>query len=153
MAYVKKVNIKGQDYWYLFHTIRQSNKFLKKSRYLGKELPKNLEQIKQEFLNELHAPKEKSEKEKLIESLTPSERKVFPILKEENELSKIAEISRLQQIEVLRALGWLEAKNLIKINKEEKEIINLDKNGLIYLKKGNPSKIRGVPLKTSIPTK
>src|SRR3989338_3430587 len=140
MAYVKKVNIKGQDYWYLFHTIRQSNKFLKKSRYLGKELPKNLEEIKQEFLNELHAPKEKSEKEKLIESLTPSERKVFPILKEENELSKIAEISRLQQIEVLRALGWLEAKNLIKINKEEKEIINLDKNGLIYLKKGFPEK-------------
>src|SRR3989344_889745 len=158
MAYVKKVNIKGQDYWYLFHTIRQSNKFLKKSRYLGKELPKNLEEIKQEFLNELHAPKEKSEKEKLIESLTPSERKVFPILKEENELSKIAEISRLQQIEVLRALGWLEAKNLIKINKEEKflkklplELLKLNKEDkLIYNELGSRKEIIKTDVKKTI---
>src|SRR3989344_2472344 len=140
MVYVKKVNIKGQDYWYLFHTVRQDNKFLKKSKYLGKELPKNLEQIKQEFLNQVHNPKEKSESDKLIESLTPLERKVIPVLKEEQELNKIAEKSKLQPIEVLRALGWLEAKNLLKINKQEKEIITLDKNGLIYLKKGFPEK-------------
>ena len=140
MVYVKKVNIKGQDYWYLFHTVRQDNKFLKKSKYLGKILPKNLEQVKQEFLNEVHNPKEKTENDKLIESLTPLERKVIPVLKEEQELNKIAEKSKLQPIEVLRALGWLEAKNLLKINKQEKEIITLDKNGLIYLKKGFPEK-------------
>ena len=140
MVYVKRVNIKGQDYWYLFHTVRQDNKFLKKSRYLGKILPKNLEQVKQEFLDEVHNPKEKTENDKLIESLTPLERKVIPVLKEEQELNKIAEKSKLQPIEVLRALGWLEAKNLLKINKQEKEIITLDKNGLIYLKKGFPEK-------------
>lgn len=141
MVYLKKVNIKGQDYWYLFHTVRQGNKFLKKSKYLGKELPKNLEEIKKEFLNEIIKSKqfkEKSETEKLIESFTPLERKVFPVLKEENELNNIANKLKLQSIEVLRALSWLENKILLKINKEEKEIINLDENGLIYLKKDFP---------------
>ena len=140
MVYVRKVKIKGKEYWYLFHTIRQNNKFLKKSKYLGKELPKNLEEIKKEFLNELAKPKEKSNIEKLIESLTPLERKVLPILKEENELSKVASKLKLQEIEVLRAFTWLQNKNLLKISTEEKEIISLDKNGLIYLKNGLPEK-------------
>ena len=143
MVYLKKVNIKGQDYWYLFHTVRQDNKFLKKSKYLGKELPKDLDEVKKEFLNEIIKNKqfrEKTDTEKLIESFTPLERKVFPILKEENELNKIADKLKLKNIEVLRALSWLENKNLVKINKDEKEIINLDENGLIYFKKGFPEK-------------
>ncbi|MEK6835985.1 MAG: hypothetical protein AABX55_03120, partial [Nanoarchaeota archaeon] len=146
MAYIRKVKIKGQEYWYLFHTIRQDNKFLKKSKYLGKELPKNLEQIKKEFLQEIIKSKEtretreKTQTEKLIESLTPVERKVLPILKEYNELSKVASKLKLEEIEVLRAFSWLQDKNLLKINQEEKEIISLDKNGLIYLKKGLPEK-------------
>ena len=139
MVYLKKVNIKGQDYWYLFHTIRNKNKFLKRSKYLGKELPRNLEQIKAEFLNEIINVK-KTKEEKMIESLTPLERKVFPILKQENELNSISNVLKLQQIEVLRALGWLENKKLINISKEEHELIEIDKNGLLYLKKGLPEK-------------
>src|SRR3989338_1983191 len=46
MPYVKKVKIKGKDYWYLFHTIREGNKFLKRSKYLGKDLPKDVEELK-----------------------------------------------------------------------------------------------------------
>jgi phenylalanyl-tRNA synthetase alpha chain len=140
MVYVKKVNIKGQDYWYLFHTIRKDNKFLKKSKYLGKELPKNIEDIKKEFLYQINNPKEKTEIEKLIEGLTPLERKVLPSLKEENELNQISNKLKLKSIEVLRAFGWLEEKNILRINKEEKEVIDLDKNGLIYLKEGLPEK-------------
>ncbi len=140
MVYLKKVKIKGRYYWYLFHTIRKDNKFLKKSKYLGRELPKNLEEIKQEFLNELTKPKEKTENEKLIDSLSPLERKVLPLLKEENELNNIANKLKLKEIEVLRAFSWLEDKNLLKINTEEKEIISLDKNALIYIKKGLPEK-------------
>src|SRR3989344_2583798 len=140
MVYLKKINIKGQGYWYLFHTIRQEKKFIKKSRYLGRELPKDIEKIKLEFLEEITNPKEKTEKEKLILSLTPLERKVFPILKEENNSNKISEKLKLKQVEVVRALGWLESKNLIKIDKQEKELIILDKNGMLYLKKGLPEK-------------
>jgi len=140
MVYIKKVNIKGKSYWYLLHTIRKGDKFLKKSKYLGKDLPKNIDEIKQEFLEELSRPKILDEKDKLIQSLTPLERKVFPILREENELNSIANKLKLKDIEVLRALGWLENKNLVKISKEEKEIISLDKNGLVYLKKGLPEK-------------
>ncbi len=139
MVYLKKVNIKGQDYWYLFHTIRQDNKFIKKSKYLGKEIPKDIQILKQDFLKEIFE-NEKTENEKLIESFTPLERKVFPILKKESDSSKITEILRLKQVEVIRALGWLENKGLVKIEKEEKEIINLDNNGLLYLKEGLPEK-------------
>ena len=139
MVYLKKVNIKNQGYWYLFHTIRKENKFLKKSKYLGKELPSNLEEIKAKFLHEI-TNKEKSEIDKLVESLTPLERKVIPMLKQENNLDNIAFKLKLEQIEVLRALSWLENKNLIKINKSEKEIIALDKNGIKYLKNDLPER-------------
>ena len=53
MPYLKKVKIKGQDYYYLFHTVRSGKKYLKESKYLGKELPKNIEQLKEEFLQEI----------------------------------------------------------------------------------------------------
>ena len=139
MVYLKKVNIKNQGYWYLFHTIRKENKFLKKSKYLGKELPSNLEEIKAKFLHEI-TNKEKSEIDKLVESLTPLERKVIPMLKQENNLDNIAFKLKLEQIEVLRALSWLENKNLIEINKSEKEIIALDKNGIKYLKNDLPER-------------
>ena len=53
MVYVKKVKIKGIDYWYLFHTVREGEKYLKKSKYIGRELPSNIEEIKREFEEEL----------------------------------------------------------------------------------------------------
>ncbi len=137
MVYVKKVNIKGQDYYYLFHTIRQDAKFLKKSKYLGKELPKNIDEIKTKFLHEINN-KDKSDIDKLVESLTPVERKVLPTLKQEHELNAIASKLKLEDIEVLRALSWLEDKNLLKIHKEEKEIIEIDANGVKSLKHGMP---------------
>ncbi|MCD4666229.1 hypothetical protein K8R47_00270 [archaeon] len=82
MVYTKKVKIKGQDYWYLFHTVRDGDKFLKKSRYLGKELPKNLDEIKADFEEEINKPDELTKEDKIIESLTPLERKVLPNLKD-----------------------------------------------------------------------
>ncbi|MEK6932672.1 MAG: phenylalanine--tRNA ligase subunit alpha [Nanoarchaeota archaeon] len=139
MVYLKKVNIKGHEYWYLFHTVRSDDKFLKKSKYLGKNLPKDIEKIKLEFLNEITNTK-KTREEKIIESLTSLERKIFPILKQENELNRISNVLKLQPIEVLRTLGWLENKNLITTSKEENELIEIDKNGETYLRKGLPEK-------------
>ena len=77
----------------------------------------------------------------LISKLHPLERVVLPLLKENKELSEIVKISKLQEIEVMRAFQWLENKNLLKIDKKKIVWINLDKNGLLYKKEGLPEKI------------
>src|SRR3989344_7084885 len=78
--------------------------------------------------------------QKLLESLTPLERKILPLIKDNISLSELIKESHLQEVEVLRALRWLEAKKLIILKESSKEIIQLDKNGEIYKKKGFPEK-------------
>ena len=80
------------------------------------------------------------ELEKLILKLHPFERIVLPVLQEEQDLHKIVKKSKLQEIEVMRALQWLENKELLKITSTTKKVISLDKNGLLYLKEGLPEK-------------
>ncbi len=50
---------------------------------------------------------------KLIETLHPLERKVLPFLKESSSFEEIVNLSKLQEVEVMRALQWLENKNII----------------------------------------
>ncbi len=76
----------------------------------------------------------------LITKLHPLERVVLPVLKEETELSVIVKKSKLQEVEVTRALQWLENKKILKINTEKKKIVSLDKNGLKYKQEGLPEK-------------
>src|SRR3989344_687295 len=78
--------------------------------------------------------------EKLIATLHAYERKVLPVLKDTNSFEKIAEKTKLQKVEVMRALQWLQNKNIIRINKTLKEVISLDENGLKYKEKGLPEK-------------
>ena len=148
MVYAKKLTIKGQEYWYLFHTIRQGEKFLKKSKYIGKELPKNIEALKKQFLNEIKQPEVKDKTTILIESLTPLERKVLPVLKENKELEKIVQKTNLKEVEVMRALQWLQNKSLLLVHTELKEIITLEKNGVSVLKNGLPD---GTLLNVNVP--
>ena len=77
----------------------------------------------------------------IIIKLHPLERKVLPVLKHAQELKAITKTSQLQEIEVMRALQWLENKNLLKINVEKNKLISLEKNGLQYQKEGLPEKI------------
>ena len=79
--------------------------------------------------------------ESLIAKLHPLERQVLPVLKENKELAAICKASKLQEIEVVRALQWLENKEVLKINTIVIKEINLDKNGLLYKKEGLPEKI------------
>lgn len=55
MPYLRKVTIKGKDYFYLFHTVREGNKFKKLSKYIGKEEPSKgeLEKLKGEFIKKI----------------------------------------------------------------------------------------------------
>jgi len=142
MVYRKQVEIKGQKYWYLFHTVRNGDKYLKKSKYIGKELPKDIENIEKDFLEEVKMSKEDIPKEirELAETLHPYERKILPFLKDNKSLKQLVNTSKMQEIEVMRALQWLENKQVLNIKKELKEVISLGSNGKLYLQNGLPEK-------------
>src|SRR3989338_6412710 len=64
----------------------------------------------------------------IINSLTPLERKILPYL------------TSLKEVEVIRALQWLETKKAIKVDVNHKNQIKLNKNGLLYLEKEMPER-------------
>ncbi|MBI2109699.1 Fic family protein [Candidatus Woesearchaeota archaeon] len=57
MANLKKRIIGNQTYYYLEHSLRKNGRLVKKQKYLGKQIPKNIEQIKKEFLSEIYREK------------------------------------------------------------------------------------------------
>ena len=77
---------------------------------------------------------------KLAESLNPFERKVLKVLDNFSSLHEIMKITGLKDVEVMRALQWLQNKNVVKLKEQQKEIILLDENGQRYLKYGLPEK-------------
>ena len=54
MASVRERVIEGRNYFYLEHSIRRGNRVEKRERYLGPILPKDLDRIKWEFMDEIH---------------------------------------------------------------------------------------------------
>ncbi len=54
MVSISKKNIQGNTYYYLEHSYRENGKVNKKVKYLGKKIPKNIEQFKEELLIELY---------------------------------------------------------------------------------------------------
>ncbi|MBU0628181.1 MAG: NAD(P)H-dependent oxidoreductase subunit E [Nanoarchaeota archaeon] len=96
MPYLKKVNINNNDYYYLFHTVRDGDKFRKLSKYIGKEKPdeKELEKLRKDFLKEIHKlPEEKKE-----------------------EVKKPNVVAILQDLQEEK--GFLSREDMIKISKE-----------------------------------
>ena len=57
MVTVKKKVIGGRTYYYLEHSLRVKGKVEKKETYLGKALPKNVEEIKRDFLRSIYEEK------------------------------------------------------------------------------------------------
>lgn len=76
----------------------------------------------------------------IIDKLHPLERKVFPLLQQIHDLHSLALKTNLQEVEVMRALQWLQNKELINIKEEIKEVITLDSNGKVYIEQGLPEK-------------
>jgi len=77
--------------------------------------------------------------ERLIESLNPDERAIFPHLKEKT-LDKISKSSGLDKIKTLRALQFLNNKHIVKLKASEKKIVDLADNGVVYLRSGLPER-------------
>ena len=77
---------------------------------------------------------------RIIAKLHPLERAVLPTLKTETELKEITKKSKLKEVEVTRALQWLDNKKVLKLNIEKKKVVDLDKNGKTYKKEGLPER-------------
>jgi phenylalanyl-tRNA synthetase alpha chain len=89
---------------------------------------------------------------KLAATLHPLERRVLPILHKCGTIAEVTEQSGLKEVEVMRAIQWLENKKLIATKAEIQEIVELDENGRAYISKGLPERrflesIEGKPLK------
>src|SRR3990172_7013210 len=91
------------------------------------------------FLNPIAILLKMSIKE-LAESLHPLERKVLPLIEKSRDVENLVSFSKLEKVEVLRALQWLENKKLVESNTTAVQMVSLDKNGLEYVKKGLPEK-------------
>ena len=76
--------------------------------------------------------------DKLIESLSPNERKILPYLKEN--IDRIVQNSTLDKTSVLRALEYLENKGIVTLSKDKKKLVELGINGALYKKKGLPER-------------
>ncbi len=70
---------------------------------------------------------------KIIQSLHPLERSILPFLKNGIDLQTLVSKSGLKEVEVMRALQWLENKQLLKINSNVSEVVELDANGKRYI--------------------
>ena len=76
----------------------------------------------------------------LISKLHPLERAIIPVLKEHTELAEIIRASGLTEVEVVRAVQWLENKKILTSIAERRKIVSLKKNGQYYQKTGLPEK-------------
>lgn len=76
--------------------------------------------------------------QQLIEKLSPLERKIVPYLKEEIESIKAK--TGLDDTSVLRALKFLETKQILTIRQTKKNIIELGTNGIYYKKNHLPER-------------
>ena len=84
-------------------------------------------------------PKETKDMTKLIESLSPNERKIIPFLNEKN-LDNLREKTNLESTAIVRALEFLSNKDLIKTSSTSEKIIEPEINGLLYLNQGLPER-------------
>ncbi|MFH1503761.1 MAG: phenylalanine--tRNA ligase subunit alpha [Candidatus Diapherotrites archaeon] len=76
--------------------------------------------------------------QRLIESLSPNEKKILPHLGEK--INEICKKSNLDKTSVIRALEYLQNKQIVKLSYAKKKIIELNVNGALYLKKGLPER-------------
>ncbi len=75
---------------------------------------------------------------KLIESLSVNEQKILAYLKED--IVEICKKSNLDKVSVLRALEYLQNKEIVKLNFVVKKIVELGVNGALYRKRDLPER-------------
>ncbi len=76
----------------------------------------------------------------IVAKLHPLERRVLLTLTKVSSLHEIVGISGLQEVEVMRALQWLQNKGVLQIKQEIQELVELDVHGKEYINKGLPER-------------
>ncbi len=77
--------------------------------------------------------------EKILESLSPNERRILPHLREKD-ITEICKKSNLGKVAVIRSLEYLSHKGVVKVSTEKKKIVDVGVNGALYRKKGLPER-------------
>src|SRR3989344_800839 len=77
MVNIREKKTGEQTYYYLEHSVRKGSKIIKKEKYLGKEIPKDIERIKRAFIIELYNKKWFNDFEN-IKSNYSKEQKIMP---------------------------------------------------------------------------
>lgn len=77
--------------------------------------------------------------EKILEALSPNEKKILPHLEEKN-IVKICKKANLDKVSVIRALEYLKNKKIIEISAKKRKIVEIGVNGALYRKKGLPER-------------
>ena len=76
----------------------------------------------------------------ILNTLSESERKLFPYLKKTLDLEKLIELSGMEKVEVMRALMWLSNKEIVETKISSFNAVVLDVFGEQYRKEGFPEK-------------
>ncbi len=76
--------------------------------------------------------------EKIIESLSPNERKILPYIDEK--IAEICKKSNLDKVSVLRSLEYLQNKKIVNLTVNKKKSVEIGVNGALYKKKGLPER-------------
>jgi Fic family protein len=85
MAVIQKKIAGKQTYYYLEHSFRENGKIQKKEKYLGKILPENIEELKQQFISEIYKNKWFNQFDKIRTEYSAQE-KLTPLSAREKEL-------------------------------------------------------------------
>ncbi len=89
MVLLKKKKIKGNTYYYLGHSYRKNKKIEKKEKYLGKIIPKNIDQLKENFLLEFYKETYFTQFDKIKKQFT-KEMNRMPTSMEKKEIEKFS---------------------------------------------------------------
>lgn len=89
MVTIKKKVLKGHTYYYLEHSVRKGKKVVKKEIYLGRKIPKNIDQIKKNFLDYIYKEKWYCDADRIKERFS-KEKKIMPKSAREKELHNFA---------------------------------------------------------------
>ncbi len=76
----------------------------------------------------------------IISGLHRLERAVLPLLQKHSSVDEIVKSSGMKEVEVLRGLQWLGGRGLVDVKESVQEVVELDRNGLVYRRKGLPEK-------------
>lgn len=89
MVIIKKNVVRKKTYYYLEHSIRKGKQVQKKTLYLGIKIPRNINKIKKDFLDDIYKEKWHTDLDRIKEKYS-KEQKTIPKSVREKELQRFA---------------------------------------------------------------